>query len=445
VSAILHRNITRSPPVATVGQGSYLIDSSGRRYLDASGGAAVSSIGHGHPAVIAAVNKQIASLEFAHTSFFTNEPAEKLAQKLIELAPPEFVGGRAAFVGSGSEAVEAALKLARQHFVEKGEPRRTRFIARRLSYHGNSLGALGVGGHAARRAIYEPMLVSASLVSPCYAYRYLQSGESEEHYAARLASELEGEIERLDPGTVAAFILEPVAGATIGAVPPVPGYLKLIRQVCDRYGVLVIADEVMCGMGRCGTFFACAEEGMSPDILTVAKGLGAGYMPIGAVLAREAVFAPIVTGTGVLAHGHTYMSHPVACAAALAVLNCIIDESLLDAVRNQGALLRKRLHEALEGHDHAGDIRGRGLLCGIELVKDTVTRQPFDAGQALARRIQRTAQELGLLCYPSSGTADGQHGDHILLAPPFTVQRGEIDELVQKLVLALDSELALTH
>jgi len=441
VSALLHRNLNEPLPQVAGGEGVYLIDDAGRRYIDASGGAAVSALGHLHPAVIEAVRRQIGQIEFAHTSFFTNEPAERLAQRLIEAAPQGFGAGRVAFVGSGSEAMEAALKLARQHFIEKGEPRRTQFIARRMSFHGNTLGALAVGGHVARRAIYQPLLMSCSLVSPCYAYRGQRVDESEEGYAQRLADELRDQIERLDPGTVAAFIMEPIVGATLGAVPPVASYMKRIREVCDRYGVLLIADEVMCGMGRAGALFVSEQEHVAPDLITVAKGLGAGYQPIGALLASEAVVAPIAAGSGVLAHGHTYMSHAVACAASLAVLDCIARDDLLMNVHTQGAYLERRLRDVFGGHPHVGDIRGRGLFWALELVADRNTREPFDAQYALARRIKATAQSFGLLCYPSSGTADGRSGDHVLLAPPFIVQPSHVDQIVDILARTLAHEL----
>jgi adenosylmethionine-8-amino-7-oxononanoate aminotransferase len=437
LSAVLHRDLNSSLRVATHGEGVWLFDAQGRRYLDASGGAAVSSLGHAHPVVVDAIGRQLAKLEFAHTSFFTNEPSEKLAQRLIEQTPEGFGAGRVAFLAGGSEAVEAALKLARQYFVEKGEKERTRFIARRMSYHGNTLGALAVGGHLGRRAIYQPMLMDTSLVAPCHAYRFREPGENDEQYVGRLAMELDREIERLGSESVAAFILEPVAGATLGAVPPIAGYLKQIREVCDRHGVLLIADEVMCGMGRCGNFFVSGQEHVTPDLIVIAKGLGAGYQPIGALLARESVVAAIASGSGMLAHGHTYMGHPIACAAALAVLECLVDHGLLQMVNERAAVLQARLHEAFADHPNIGDIRGRGLLWGLEVVADRATRAPFPASLRLSRSIKAAAQERGLICYPGSGTADGINGDHILLAPPFIISPSEIDQLVEKLAESL--------
>lgn len=440
-SAVLHRNLRSTPQLALKGDGVHLVDAEGRRYLDASGGAAVSCLGHGHPRVTAAIIAQLGKLEYAHTSFFTNEPSERLAQMLVERAPAGFGQGRVAFLGSGSEAMEAALKLARQYFVEIGQPERHRFISRRMSYHGNTLGALAVGGHAGRRALYQPILIETSQIAPCYAYRDQRAGETEEAYGLRAADELDAEIRRLGPESVAAFIAEPIVGATLGSATAVPGYFARIREICDRHGVLFIADEVMCGMGRAGAMFVSAQEGVRPDIITIAKGLGAGYQPIAATMASERVAGAIEAGSGLLANGHTYMSHAVACAASIAVIETIEEEGLLDNVRLMGALLSRRLGEAFGQHPHVGDIRGRGLLQSLELVADRDSKQPFAAKEELAARIKQTAQGLGLICYPSSGTADGVNGDHVLLAPPFTIDAGHIDEIVGKLGAALAATL----
>jgi len=438
-SAVLHRDLRRTPPVAVAGEGAYIVDAAGKRYLDASGGAAVSCLGHNHPRVVAAVREQVGRLEYIHTSFFTNEPSEALAQALMDRAPPGFGQGRAAFLGSGSEAVEAALKLARQYFVERGEPARGRFISRRGSYHGNTLGALAVGGHAGRRSLYAPILIETTQIAPCYAYRDQRDDETPQAYGLRIADELEAEIQRLGPENVAAFVVEPVGGATLGTVPPVPGYLARIREICDRHGVLMIADEVMCGMGRCGDWFVCTQEGVAPDIITIAKGLGAGFQPIAAMMASERVVRAIEQGSGLLAHGHTYMSHAVACAASLAVIEAIEEEALLEAVRERGALLSRRLHETFGQHPHVGDIRGRSLFQTLELVADRETKRPFESGLRLAANIKATAQAMGLICYPSSGSADGVCGDHVLLAPPFIVTEAQVEEIVGKLGQALEA------
>ncbi len=444
-SAVLHRSFHPALPEIASGEGVWLIDRAGRRYLDASGGAAVSCLGHGHPAIVAAVQAQVAKLAFAHTSFFTNGPAERLATRLIGLAPPGFDGGRVAFVGSGSEAMEVALKLARQYHVECGEPGRTHFIGRRLSYHGNTLGALAVGHHPGRRALYAPLLMEASHIAPCHPYRFKAETETETAYGQRVAAELEAEILRLGPGHVAAFIAEPVVGATLGCVPAVPGYFTRIREICDRHGVLFIADEVMCGMGRTGAWFACDHDAVCPDIVTVAKGLAAGYQPLGAVLAREAVVDALAAGSGRLANGHTYMAHAVACAAGEAVVSVIEQDNLLENVRRRGAQLRVALDTRFGQHPHVGDIRGRGLFQAIELVQDRATKSPFPRRLRLAETIRNLAQTAGLICYPSSGSADGESGDHVLLAPPYTVSEAEVAMCVDRLAEAVELALARTR
>lgn len=445
MSAVLHRTLARTPALAVAGEGCYLVDREGQRYLDASGGAAVSSLGHSRPEVIAAIQRQVAELPYAHTAFFTNEPTERLAATLVALAPPGFGAGRVAFVGSGSEAMEVALKLARQHFVERGEPARSHFIARRMSYHGNTLGALSVGGHFQRRAMYAPMLMATTHVSPCHAYRFRRDDESEAAYGRRVADELHAEIVRVGPQRVAAFVAEPVVGATLGCVPAVDGYFKRIREICDTHGVLLIADEVMCGMGRTGAMFAIEHDGVCPDIVTLGKGLGAGYLPIGATMASERVVESLESGSGTLANGHTYMSHAVACAGALAVLQCIERDELIENVRAKGTRLRTALEHQFGEHPHVGDIRGRGLFLALELVEARGDKRPFPRARRLAETIRHAAMRRGLVCYPSSGTADGEHGDHVLLAPPYILTDDEVDEIVDKLDAALTSAFEETR
>jgi adenosylmethionine-8-amino-7-oxononanoate aminotransferase len=440
---VLHRTGGGRLPLAVTGKGCFLIDDTGRRYLDASGGAAVSCLGHGHPAVISAICDQTRKLAYAHTAFFTNHPLEALAEELVQLAPDGIA--KAYFVSGGSEAMEAALKLVRQYFVERGEGTRRRFVARRQSYHGNTLGALAVGGNLGRRRLYEPLLMETRHIGPCYAYRHQRPGETLEEYGSRAAEELEAELLRLGPETVAGFVAEPVVGATAGAVPPAPGYFRRIREICDRYGVLLILDEVMCGMGRTGTLFACEQEGITPDVITIAKGLGAGYQPIGAMLLSGEIDEAIRCGSGSFAHGHTYLGHATACAAGLAVLRTILQEDLLHAVRSQGEYLAEALVERLGDHPHVGDIRGRGLLRGIELVQDRVTKAPFAPSDFRHARVKREAMARGLLCYPSGGTVDGTAGDHILIAPPYTISRQEIDTLVDRLTAALDAATDINH
>lgn len=439
MSYVFHRMPKQTLPVAVTGDGIEIVDSKGQRYIDASGGAAVSCLGHSHRRVTEAVARQARSLAYAHTSFFTSEPAEALAQTLVEAAPAGL--GHVYFVSGGSEGIEAALKLARQYFVELGEPQRRHFIARRQSYHGNTLGALAIGGNAWRREPFLPLLAETHHVSPCYAYREMRADESETGYAQRLADELEREIIRLGPGTVAAFVAETVVGATAGAVPPVREYFKKIRAVCDKYGVLLILDEVMCGMGRTGQMFACDDEEVVPDLLVIAKGLGAGYQPIGGVLVHDRIYDAIVSGSGFFQHGHTYMGHATACAAALEVQRVIADECLLDNVRVRGKQLRSLLGERWKQHPFIGDIRGRGLFVGIELVQDRETKAPFDPALKVHTAIRREAMARGLMVYPMGGTVDGKFGDHVLLAPPFICTSDDIQRIGERLADAIDAAL----
>ncbi|MBL8830927.1 MAG: aspartate aminotransferase family protein [Rhodospirillales bacterium] len=438
-SRVLHRGVA-APPVAARAEGNYLIDAAGRRYFDGSGGAAVSCLGHNHPRVVAALQAQLGALDYAHTSFFTNEPMERLADLLVDAAPTAMA--KVYFVSGGSEAMEAALKLARQYFVEKGEPQRTKFVARRQSYHGNTLGALGVGGNALRRAMFAPLLAETELVSPCYAYRDRRPGESEEAYGARLAAEFEATVERLGPGNVIAFVAETVGGATQGCTPPVAGYLTRVDAVCKKHGILLILDEVMCGMGRSGTMFAYETENVVPDIVAIAKGLGGGAQPIGAMLVAPGIVAGIENGSGGFMHGHTYLGHPMACAAALAVQETIRDERLLDAVKLRGAELEAALVERLGNHAHVGDIRGRGLFWAVELVADRATKAPFDPARKLHAKIKKQAFARGLLCYPMGGTIDGKAGDHVILAPPYVSTPAEIAFAATTLGDAIDAAIA---
>lgn len=436
MSHVFPRHTKILPPKAVRGEGVYLYDSNGKQYFDGSGGAAVSCLGHGDRDVIDAIKAQLDELAFAHTGFFTSGPAEELADKLIKNAPPDIA--RAYFVSGGSEAVEAALKLARQYYLEIGEPSRHRIIARRQSYHGNTLGALAVGGNMWRREPFAPLMIDTSHISPCYEYRNRQSGESAVDYGLRAAEELETEILRLGPENVMAFVAEPVVGATLGAVPAAPGYFSRIREICDKYGVLLILDEVMCGMGRTGTLFACEQDGISPDITTIAKGLGAGYQPIGAMLCSGTIYDAVENGSGFFQHGHTYIGHPVACAGALAVLGKLTDGEMMDRVQTMGARLQSALQSVFGQHPHIGDIRGRGLFLGLEVVKDRGTKAPFDAALAISKALKRETFDAGLVCYPMGGTVDGKQGDHILLAPPFIMDDSHIDEIVGKLATAFD-------
>ena len=441
MSHILHRVANANMPVAVGGRGVELVDADGKVYIDASGGAAVSCLGHGHPDVIAALHRQLEALAYAHTGFFTTEVAERLADRLIEDAPPGL--SHVYLVSGGSEAIEAALKLARQYFVETGEPRRRHIIARRQSYHGNTLGALATGGNEWRRAPFRPLLIETHHIDPCFAYRHKGEGESDTDYAARAAQALEDKILRLGPDEVMAFVAETVVGATLGAVPPVADYFRRVREICDKYGVLLILDEVMCGMGRTGTLHACEQDGVAPDLLAIAKGLGGGYQPIGAVLLHRRIFAAIAEGSGFFQHGHTYMGHPMAAAAGLAVQQAIRRDGLLANVVAMGERLRERLEARLGQHPHVGDLRGRGLFRGVELVADRATKAPFAPELKLHARIKREAMARGLMVYPMGGTVDGRIGDHVLLAPPFIVDAADIDAIVARLGDAIEAALAV--
>ena len=437
---VFHRSLLTTPPVAVRGQGLWLEDAAGQRYIDASGGAAVSCLGHGHPDVLAAMHRQIDQLAYAHTSFFTTEVAEQLADQLVRTAPAGM--SHAYFVSGGSEAVEAALKMARQYCLEIGQPERSHFIARRQSYHGNTLGALAVGGNEWRRRQFAPLLIDVTHVSPCYPYRDLQPGETPEAYGQRLARELDEAIQRVGPAKVLAFIVETVGGATAGVLVPVPGYLKAVREVCDRHGVLLILDEVMCGMGRTGTLHACEQDGVVPDLMTIAKGLGGGYQPIGAVLAQQKIVDAMSSGSGFFQHGHTYLGHAVACAAALAVQQVIERDGVLQKVKRDASVLQALLADKFKNHPHVGDIRGRGFFWGIELVQDRASKAPFDPARRLHAKVKAAAFARGLLVYPMGGTVDGCYGDHILLAPPFIASQDELAQIVSRLAEALDAALA---
>tara|TARA_B110000483_G_scaffold63329_1_gene78896 strand:- start:486 stop:1814 length:1329 start_codon:yes stop_codon:yes gene_type:complete len=437
ISNVFPRHNNFELPYAVRGEGCYIIDKNNKYYLDASGGAAVSCLGHSDETVKDAIKKQTEKLAFAHTSFFTNDPAEKLANLLAENSPKGL--NKVYFVSSGSEAVEASLKLARQYFIEIGEPERHRVISRKQSYHGNTLGALAAGGNVWRRSFFEKIIVDTSLISPCYPYRHQKVNETELDYGLRVANELEEEIIRLGPQNVMAFIAETVVGATAGALTPVPGYFKRIREICDQYNILLILDEVMCGMGRTGSLFACEEENIIPDIVTIAKGLGAGYQPIGAMLCQDFIYDAIANGSGFFQHGHTYLGHPIACAASLAVLTKLINENMCEKVKNKGEILQKILEQDLGQNQFVGDIRGRGLFRGVEIVKDRSTKEPFSRKLNIANNIKKEALNLGLICYPMQGTVDGIIGDHILIAPPFIINEDEINEISSKLKTTIEN------
>lgn len=438
-SDVFHRYPRAGIRTAVAGEGPYIVDNSGNRYIDGSSGAAVSCLGHGHPRVEAAMKRQIEQLSFAHTTFFTSDPAEDLAALLADSAPGDL--SKVYFTSGGSEAVETALKLARQYFIERGETSRHRIISRSQSYHGNTLGALAAGGNHWRRAIYTPLLVETMQVPAIYPYREKLNDETMEDYGRRIADEIEAAILREGPEDVMCFIAETVAGATLGTVPPPRGYFKRVREICDRYGVLLILDEVMCGMGRTGTLFACEQECVTPDIVTIAKGLGAGYASIGAMITSSAIFDTVFSGSGFFQHGHTYTGHPLACATALEVQKVIVEEDLLANVRRQAATLADALHERFSQHPNVGDIRGRGLFMSLEFVSDRKTKEPLDPEKQFASRLKAVALEEGLVCYPMGGLVSGLAGDHVMLAPPFVINESHIAEIVEKLESAIGRTL----
>jgi adenosylmethionine-8-amino-7-oxononanoate aminotransferase len=441
MSRILHRTLFSDPPIATGGHGIYLRDAAGREIIDGSGGAAVACLGHGNARINAAITEQLAKVAYVHTAIFTNQAAEDLADIVLADSP----GGltHAYFVSSGSEGMEAAIKLARQYFLERGEPQRTRYIARRQSYHGNTLGALSAGGNMMRRAPYAPLLSDMfSHVSPAFAYRFQRDDESEAQFTQRLADEVEAEFQRLGPQNVVAFCAEPVVGATTGCVAAPAGYFQAVRKICDRHGALLILDEVMCGMGRTGTMHAWEQEGITPDIQIVAKGLGGGYQPIGGILIAGHVIETFRKGSGSFMHGHTYQAHPVACAAALAVQKVIREDSLIENVRLMGERLSAGLTERLGNHRHVGDIRGRGLFWALEFVTDRASKGVFDPKLKMNDRVKQAALDRGLAIYPMGGTIDGRQGDHVIVSPPYIVTAAEVDSIVERLGDAVDAAVA---
>jgi hypothetical protein len=435
MSHAIHRSLLQSPAKALRGDGVYMIDSNGKRFLDGCGGAAVSCLGHSHPAVVSAIREQVATLPYAHTSFFTTDVMEALAEKLVNSAPGM---DKVLLLSGGSETIEAALKLSRQYFVENGQPDRHLFIARRQSYHGNTLGALSVGGNEWRREKFEPIMLPGHHIAPCFEYRDMRDDETSREYGQRAANELEAKLLELGPNNVAAFIAETVVGATAGAVAPAPGYFKRIREICDQYDVHLIFDEVMCGTGRTGTMMAYEQEGVVPDMVTIAKGLAAGYQPIGALLCKHKITDAIRQGSGFFQHGHTFMGHATAVAASLATLQAIEDEQLLKNVRVRGESLLARLRENLGDHPNVGDVRGRGLFLGIEFVADKNSKAPIDPAAKTHNKVQKAAMQQGLMIYGMGGTIDGRYGDHILLAPPYIINEEHESELVEKLTSAIN-------
>jgi adenosylmethionine-8-amino-7-oxononanoate aminotransferase len=433
MSSVFYRSPNHTYPRGARGEGVYLYDDQGKQYLDGSGGAAVTCLGHGHPDVIAAIKAQLDKLAYAHTAFFTNEPQELLAARLAERFGE--AGARVYFLSGGSEANETAIKLARQYWLARGKDSKHIVISREQSYHGNTLGALSLSGNPMRREIYAPCLHDWPRVPPCYAYRLQQDDETDDEYGERAAQALEDAILEHGADNIAAFIAETVVGATLGAVPPTGPYLKRVREICDRHEVLLILDEVMAGSGRSGTYFAFEQDDVLPDITTIAKGLGGGYQAIAATITREFVHDAIVERFNFFEHGHTYIGHATACAAGVAVLDVINRDDLLANVQHISDQLFGELKIAFGDHPNVGNIRGRGLFIGIELVEDRDTKKPVD--RAYGGRLKQAAMDNGLIIYPGGRTADGDQGAHILLAPPFIYNEAHVDELVSKLQMVV--------
>nr|WP_226375638.1 aspartate aminotransferase family protein [Pantoea stewartii] len=434
VSSVIYKNLNQHPVSVVGGQGVWLRDKHGKRWLDTCGGVAVSSLGHCHPRIVAAMQREATALSWAHAGSFTTEAAEMLADWLVTRS-----GGmaKAQFLSGGSEAMELAIKVAWQYQHERGKPKKKHIIARRQNYHGSTFNTLAISGNRQRRGIYEPLLPEVSFVSPCYAFRDQRGEETDEAYTDRLAQELEQQILSIGSDNVCAFIAETVVGSTAGAVPPVQGYFRKIQQVCLRHDVLLILDEVMAGMGRTGAYFAYQDDGIVPDMVAVGKGLAAGYQPISALLIKAHIHQTIARGTGVLANGQTHVNHPFACAIALEVQRTIEEEQLLKRVCRSGEFFRAMLKECLHGLDYIGDIRGRGLFCGVEFVTDRYSMNPLTPPQHFASRLKTSGLEQGLLLYPGTGTVDGINGQHILFAPPFIASDDELALMVERFTTVL--------
>ncbi|MER8428177.1 aspartate aminotransferase family protein [Mesorhizobium sp. M1403] len=440
MSSVFHRVPNRSLPIAVKGEGMYIFDKEGKRWIDAyAGGACVSCLGHSQESVAEAVREQIGKFAYFHSGMFSSEPLEELGSILTTDAPEGL--SRVFFSDSGSEAVETAVMMALQYFVEIGQPKRRKVIGRRNSYHGAGLTNLALGYQLARRAPFEEVLQNVFHISPCYEYRGRLEGETSEQYGLRVANELEQAILGLGPETVMAFVAETVTGTTNGTTPAVPGYFKRVREICDKYGVLLILDEVFCGLGRTGTLHACEQDGVGPDFLCFAKGIAAGFQPIAATLVNQKVYDAIVSGSGTYKGGYTYGGHAVACAAAIAVQKILRGPGFLDQVKATGKLLSKGLNDRFAQHRHVGDIRGRGMMMTIEIVEDRETKVPFAASNALSARVFQNARAKGLITHALTGTVDGYKGDHVVVCPPLIATGENLDTIVALLGESIDAAI----
>ena len=440
-SSVFWRSFRKEFPAAVRGEGVYVWDSTGKQYLDLAGSAAVNLIGHGVPEIAAAIAEQAAKLEFVHTSQFTTPIAEKYAEELLAFAGEHFAGGAVYFTSGGSESIETAIKLARQYQIEIGKSRQYQILSRKQSYHGATLGALSVSGNQRRREIYLPMVREFPHIGIPYCYRCaFDCTDGCRNCGQQYAAELERAIHDAN-GEVAAFIFEPVSGATLGAVVPPPGYLQSIAEICRRNEVLLIADEVMTGIGRTGCNFAVDHWSVQPDILVTAKGLSSGYAPLGAVIANRKIVDAIASGSGAFLHGFTYNAHPISVAAGNAVLRYLTAKNLVDAadssrVESPAAKFKQALG-GLRDEEYVGDVRGIGLLWGVEFVADKNTKAPFPPDLAFSSKVGAAASKRGLLVYPMQGSVDGIAGDHILLAPPAVIGQEQIAWAVGQLRLSI--------
>ncbi|CAH0000077.1 unnamed protein product [Clonostachys byssicola] len=443
--SLLHRSLLEKPHKVIRASGSYLYLEDGRRILDACGGAAVAIIGHGNDEVAQAALDQMRQVSYVHTLSYTTDSAENLARSILNSDDSGFDHGlvKAFFVGSGSEANDAAMKCARQYWYEKGQSQRRYFVSREQGYHGNTIGAMSVSTMVGRKVPYQDILLPhVSHVSAADIYHGLKDGETEKEFTQRLIAEIEEEFLRLGPENIISFMAETVVGAASGTMTAPKGYWSAVRDLCNKYGILLHLDEIMCGMGRTGTLFAFEQEGIQPDIVTIGKGLGGGYSPIAAMLINSTIVDSLRTGTSAFNHGQTYQAHPVSCATALAVQNILRRDGLLERVKILGSKLHDLLLTTFAGCDYVGDIRGRGLFWSLEFMENKAQKRPFPREFHFGPRVQQAAFTMGVAVYPGSGTIDGLNGDHVIFAPPYTTTEEELEVAVATVKKAYDEVLS---